>query len=343
MTVYQDFNRQESLRRGIDPAVSEAAWNTEGGLTEPARLGDFSGPPWYSGKSWYAAQLHYGGAGYEAFGNTAGMGNSFTALTGWQPGDPRAWRDALRYALDAVKAHGWGAWYGPATIGIVGMRGVDPNFYWAGTPAHEWDYLKEKPVPTPQLPFNPDAKITPQPDDWSCAVRSAQWLLRSIGRNPGDQWVVSQLIDGGLVTRESGLQDGSGAALAAWITREYGAEGGWTAASANPVTFDDVAAGAGINPTLIGGRAWNHWSGVRGMNADGTLALANPSDGWRGVGQSMSRVQFDALGPFSAVYIDRAGAVAEPPIVLPPADTRIARARELLRQALAVLEEPAPV
>ena len=110
MTVFQDFNRHESLRRGIDPAVSEAAWNTEGGLTEAARLGDFSGPPWYSGKSWWAAQLHYGGEGYESFGRTAGMGNSFTAKTGWQPGDPRAWRDALRYALDAVKAGGWGPW-----------------------------------------------------------------------------------------------------------------------------------------------------------------------------------------------------------------------------------------
>lgn len=342
MTIFQDFNRHESLRRGIDPAVSEAAWNTEGGLTEAAKLGDFSGPPWYTGKSWWAAQLHYGGEGYESFGNTAGMGNSFTTKTGWQPGDPRAWRDALRYALDRVKASGWGPWYGPATIGITGMRGVDPNFYWAGTPAHEWDYMTGAIPPMPSLSFNPDAKITPQPDDFSCAIRSAQWLLRSIGRNPGDNWITQHLLDEGIVTREHGLMDASGQQFADWLNREYGAEMGFTA-HAVPVTFDDVAAGAGINPTMMGGRRWNHWSGVRSMNGDGSLHLANPADGWQGIGQSMTRTQFDALGPFTAIYIDRTASVPtvpEPPIVLP--DTRVPRIRELLRQALAVAEEAYP-
>jgi hypothetical protein len=278
------------------------------------------------------------------------MGNSFTAKTGWQPGDPRAWRDALRYALDAVKARGWGPWYGPKTIGIVGMRGVDPNFYWAGTPAHEWDYLKEKPVPPMIVPFNPDAPVTPQPDSWSCAVRAAQWILRSIGRNPGDAWITTHLLDDGVVTREHGLMDASGTGLAAWLTKEYGTEMAFTAASAPLVTFDDVRAGAGTNPTLMGGRRWNHWSGVRGYDAArDLLLLANPGDGWMGVYQTMSRAEFSALGDFSAVYIDRASMLAptppapEPPIVVPPKDTRMERARALLQQALDVINEPTPV
>lgn len=41
MNEYQAFNRTESLRRGIDPAVTEAAWNTEGGLTETVKVGMF--------------------------------------------------------------------------------------------------------------------------------------------------------------------------------------------------------------------------------------------------------------------------------------------------------------
>jgi len=342
VTIYQDFNRQESLRRGIDPAVSEAAWNTEGGLTEPARRGTFG-----TGSSWWAAQLHYGGAGYEHLGTTAGMGNSFTAKTGWQPGDPAAWRDALRYALDRVKASGWGPWYGPKTIGIVGMRGVDPNFYWAGTPAHEWDYLKEKPVPAP-LPYNPDAPIDAQPDPWSCALQSTQWLLRSIGRNPdasdpvGDPWLKSQLVPG-IISPQVGLQDASGAQLAAWINREYGQEMGFVAHAAD-VTFDDVLAGAGTNPTLIGGRRWGaggHWAGVRRADANGLLELANPAPGYTGVGTHLDRAEWDARGPWTAVWIDRMSTL--PPVVLPPADTRVTRARELLRQALVVLDEPMPV
>ena len=125
MSVFSDFNRAESIRRGIDPAVSEAVWNSEGGLTEAARLGDFE-----TGNSWWAPQLHYGGSGYEHFGDTAGMGNSFTAKTGWQPGDPKAWRDAMRYALDRAKSSGWGAWYGAKAQGITGFRGIDTNFGW---------------------------------------------------------------------------------------------------------------------------------------------------------------------------------------------------------------------
>jgi predicted chitinase len=204
-------------------------------------------------------------------------------------------------------------------------------------------------MPTP-LGFNPDAPVTPQPDSWSCAVRAAQWILRSIGRNPGDAWITTHLLDDGVVTREHGLMDASGTGLAAWLTKEYGTEMAFTAASAPLVTFDDVRAGAGTNPTLMGGRRWNHWSGVRGYDAArDLLLLANPGDGWMGVYQTMSRAEFSALGDFSAVYIDRASMLAptppapEPPIVVPPKDTRMERARALLQQALDVINEPTPV
>lgn len=169
--------------------------------------------------------------------------------------------------------------------------------------------LGDEPI---MLPYNPDARVDQQPDNWSCSIQSAEWLLRSIGRNPGDQWIQDQLLGEGIVTRQHGLMQASGKQLADWITSEYGAEMGFVAHAAD-VTFDDVAAGAGVNPTLIGGRAWNHWSGVRRLNADGTLALANPADGYKGVGQTMTRAQWDALGPWSAVYIDRATSVVSPP------------------------------
>lgn len=145
-TDYRGFLYQEAPRRGIDPRTAEVVANSEGGLTEPARMGDFSGPPWYSGKSWWAYQLHYGGRGpaawqdYSDWGSTSGMGNSFTYSTLWHPGDPRAWRDAMRYALDGARANGWGAWYGAAVNGIYGFDGIDRTVPWAGTPPQEWDY-----------------------------------------------------------------------------------------------------------------------------------------------------------------------------------------------------------
>lgn len=135
MTPFEAFCRAEAPRRGITPDVAVWVCNSEGGLTEAARVGRFA-----TGWSWWALQLHYGGAGYEQFGTTAGMGNSFTKLTGWAPGDPRAWRDALRYGLDQARAGGWGPWYGAKKIGVTGFYGIDRSVPWSGTPASEWDY-----------------------------------------------------------------------------------------------------------------------------------------------------------------------------------------------------------
>lgn len=139
---YRGFLYREAPRRGMDPDICALVISHEGGLSEPARLGDFSGPPWYSGKSWWALQLHYGGEGtpYEAWGGSAGMGNGFSAFTGWAAGDPAAWRDAMRYGLDGARREGWYAWYGAAAEGIRGFMGIDRSIPWSGTPATEWDF-----------------------------------------------------------------------------------------------------------------------------------------------------------------------------------------------------------
>lgn len=322
-TQFQDFNRVESLRRGIDPVVSEAAWNTEGGLTEAARLGDFSGPPWFTGKSWWAPQLHYGGAGYESFGTAAGMGNGFSALTGWAPGDPAAWRDALRYALDRVQVAGWGAWYGPKTIGIVGMRGVDTNFHWGGTPAADWDYRTGS-KPVPRVAYTPNAPVIPQDDGWSCAPTSLRWALTALGRAPGPSYIEDLLVQDGVVSHADGLLDSSGTGLAAWIGKHgaayYGDEG-FYGNNEPAITFDGAALEGGHTyPILIGGRQWGHWTGVSGYDAArDLLLLANPADGWMGVGQTMNRAQFDALGPFSMVRVLHPDLIGEPGLVpVPP-------------------------
>lgn len=179
------------------------------------------------------------------------------------------------------------------------------------------------PAPSTPLPYNPDAPIDPQPDDWSCSIQAVQWLLRSIGRNPdasdpqGDPWLREQLVPSH-VTEEKGLLDGSGRQLAQWITETYGTEMGFVA-QASPVTFDDVAAGAGVNPTMVGGSRWNHWAGVRRLNADGTLVLANPSLGWMEVRESISREQWDRLGPWHAIWIDRMSTLPAPVPPAPPA------------------------
>jgi hypothetical protein len=120
------FVSAQSQLRGIDPMTALTVVSGEGGL-EPARRGTFS-----TGSSWWPFQLHYGGSGYEYLGNQAGMGNDFTAKTGWQPGDPRAWGASTIYALDVAKRQGWGppgGWYGAHKAGITGFSGIrrDPG------------------------------------------------------------------------------------------------------------------------------------------------------------------------------------------------------------------------
>ena len=112
------YIRAAAQVRGINPDYAIAVAQSEGGL-DPARRGTFD-----TGSSWWPFQLHYGGRGYEHLGTQAGMGNRFTASTGWQPGDPRAWKDSVDFALDEVGNVGWGQWYGARKIGITGMMGI---------------------------------------------------------------------------------------------------------------------------------------------------------------------------------------------------------------------------
>lgn len=119
----ESYIRQAAAQRGIDPDIAVRVAQSEGGLV-PNRTGAFA-----TGRSFWPFQLHYGGAGtpYEKYGTVAGMGNTFTAKTGWQPGDPEAWQAATDYALDAAKQQGWGTWYGARNQGITGYQGIDRN------------------------------------------------------------------------------------------------------------------------------------------------------------------------------------------------------------------------
>lgn len=238
--------------------------------------------------------------------------------------------------VDACRARDW-EWVRRLVLGAADPDGV------ARIVRIEAALSGGAPVPTP-LPFNPDAPIDVQPNGWGCALESTQWLLRSIGRNPdandtvNDPWLRSQLVPG-IISEQNGLNNADGKALAAWITETYGVEMGFTAHAAD-VTFDDVLAGAGINPTLIGGRRWGpggHWAGVRRSDEHGWLELANPSPGYTGVGTHLDRAEWDARGPWTAIYIDRGAAVVPAPE--PEPEPQPSRASVLISEIRLRLDE----
>lgn len=293
-----DFVQDAAMKRGINPWIACAVASTEGRLDEYAAHGHFE-----TGDSYWQFQIHYGGPPYQ--GTTPGMGNGFTQLTGWRPGDPDAWRDSVRYALNRAKRSGWGAWYGAKAIGLVGFEGIDRTAPWDAN-SEVWDYEKGHTAPsTPAgVVYDCSYPAIPQNDPWSCAPTSLRWAMWSIGRKPSEQWIESQMIAENVATPEVGLTDASGAGLAAFVTEQYG-EYGFSGVAEYPADFKYVAAMAnGKYPLLIGGTGWYHWSGVRvAIENDSLLCLANPSEGWHGVGQTMTREQFNALGPFSCVRI----------------------------------------
>ena len=152
--------------------------------------------------------------------------------------------------------------------------------------------------------------------------------------------MTSQLVPG-IIRPDVGLRNATGEDLAAWLNREYGREMGFTAHYA-PVTFDDVAAGAGTNPTIVGGRKYGpggHWVGIRRLLPDGTLELANPAPNYDQTGPTLDRAEWDARGPWSAIWIDRAGAAAPPaPDPVPEPPSRKAVLISEIRERLTELE-----
>lgn len=310
----EGFVREAARKRGIDPDIVVRAFKTEGGVDEYARLGDFSGPPWFSGKSWYPPQLHYGGLDpadygakrrdYRAWGRTAGMGNHFTYLTGWEPGDPRAWRDAVRYALNRVKTGGWSPWYGPATIDITDFVGVDRDAPWDAN-SERWDYEDGiTPMPTTKVTFDPNYPTVIQNDDWSCAPTALTWAMRALGRMPATDWIEADMVALGLVTHAQGLMNHTGAGIVTWLqindAQHYGADGYGISNNQNPISWDQLVPEINPNPPYPlllglpnwGGQGKGHWSGVRGFK-DGRILLANPDNGPTFGVDSLTREQFE--------------------------------------------------
>ena len=153
--------------------------------------------------------------------------------------------------------------------------------------------------------FNANTPTELQVQDWTCSIRSTMWCLKSIGIavTPAE---AQDAMSPRYCNSDVGLLDASGAGIVQVLRDRWGIE----AFNRNPVSFDDVAGWAGRYPVALGGRAWGHWTAVRGFIASPDegggerLVLANPGGtGPRFGQQTLSRQQFADLGSFSAVVV----------------------------------------
>ena len=146
--------------------------------------------------------------------------------------------------------------------------------------------------------FDPNTPMTHQENGWTCSVCALDWVLRATKVAP-DHSRTQALNEIGYpqhVNETWGLMDGSGSALRRVYT-SYGLNStqAW-------LTFDDVYAAAGDTTGQMSGGKWYHWVAIRGRDGD-NLWIANSAPGYDGVADSLSRADFNRLGPFSVVLL----------------------------------------
>lgn len=140
--------------------------------------------------------------------------------------------------------------------------------------------------------------MPPQYASWSCSACSLAWLERATFKNEAATEATA-IIEIGYpqnINPTYGLMDGSGSQLAR-VLGEYG-----LTTRQEWLSFDTVYAIAGNTTGCLGGTAWYHWVAVRGLSGS-NLWIANSAPGYRGIYDTLTRDQFNSLGPFSMVYL----------------------------------------
>lgn len=153
--------------------------------------------------------------------------------------------------------------------------------------------------PTP-MTYDPDTSVELQQQDWTCSVRSACWCLRALGIDVTAGDLQTQMQAAGLVSPADGLEDGSGASLARWLSETFGVR----ATATYPADWAEVKDYAGTGPIALGGMALNHWLAARRVTADAdALDVMNPAPNWHGIGTELSHEEWTTWGPWAAITI----------------------------------------
>jgi hypothetical protein len=147
--------------------------------------------------------------------------------------------------------------------------------------------------------YDPNTYMPRQAASWTCSACSLAWVERATQVNPGatEQSAVNEIGTPNNINSTYGLMDGSGAQLQR-VLRDYGipSKQGW-------LNFDQAYAIYQTTAGMCSGGAWYHWVGVRGVDGP-NLAVANSAEGYCGVYSTLTREQFNSLGPFSCVWLD---------------------------------------
>lgn len=140
--------------------------------------------------------------------------------------------------------------------------------------------------------------MPPQAADWTCSACSLAWVLRATAADSSaDEWgMVNAIGTPENINSTYGLMDGSGSQLRR-VLADYNlnSDQGW-------LNYDQAYSSAGAFTGMMSGGAWYHWVAIRGVQ-NGNIWIANSAPGYMGIWDSLSRADFQRLGPFSVVWV----------------------------------------
>lgn len=205
------------------------------------------------------------------------------------------------YTVQTLRAMLEGHWTGePPSVEAL-LLAINPGL----APMQTTDYLliseQEGMGPDWWWEFDPSTSMPKQTASWTCSACSLAWVERATRVNPNaDEWsAVEEIGTPENINPTYGLMDGSGAQLRRVLIDSYGVPSsqGW-------LSFDSAYATYSYTAGMMSGGNWYHWVGVRGVDGNGNLWIANSAPGYKGIYDTLTRDQFNSLGPFSCVWLE---------------------------------------
>lgn len=143
--------------------------------------------------------------------------------------------------------------------------------------------------------YDPNAEMPRQRKDWDCSAAATAWMGRSIGWGWEELDVAWSFQELGIATPQVGLLAGTGAGIVHWLSLQP------LPARNYRTTWSMLVDRDWSCPLIMGSSSWYHWVGVRGLDENSNLDLANSAPGWAGVYQTLTQARFDSFGDFYAV------------------------------------------
>lgn len=152
------------------------------------------------------------------------------------------------------------------------------------------------------MTWDPDWFMPSQAYSWTCSVCSTTWVLQSTATAYQDADIYdARYAVGEQMGYPSCVNEVYGCMSPQCVIDVLGAHG--LVARQVWCTFDQAYAIARTYTGTINPQGMYHFMGIRGTSG-ADIAVANSAEGYMGVYSTLSREQFNALGPVSLIFVE---------------------------------------